>query len=169
MPRAIVIVVAIAENGVIGRDGGMHWRLPTDLKHFKQATLGKPVILGHRTFAGFGRPLPDRLNIVVTRARRFAAPGVLIAPSLQDALAAANGEALRRGTDEIIVAGGGDLYAQALPLTDRLLVTEIAAKPLGDVRFPPIDRSLWAEIAREGPVRGETDEAAMSFVTYRRI
>ena len=169
MPPAIVIVVAIAENGVIGRDGGMPWRLPTDLKHFKAATLGKPVIFGRKTFAGLGRPQPGRLNIVVTRDRAYAAPGALVAPSLDAALQAAAGEALRRGGEEIIVAGGGDLYAQALPRSARLLVTEIAARPEGDVCFPPIDCGVWAEVAREGPLRNAGDEAAVSFVTYQKI
>ncbi|BBF91375.1 dihydrofolate reductase [Blastochloris tepida] len=168
MAAAIVIVAAVAENGVIGRNAALPWRLPSDLKHFKATTLGRPLVMGRKTYASIGRPLPGRLSIVVTRDRGFAAPGVLAAASLTAALRAAEGEALRRGTGEIMVVGGGELYAEALPLADRLVLTEVAARPEGDVHFPPFDRSRWRETARVGPVQGEADEAAMSFVTYCR-
>jgi dihydrofolate reductase len=164
----IVLVAAVAENGVIGRGNGLPWRLKSDLQHFRALTIGKPMIIGRKTFRAIGKPLPGRTNIVVTRDAAFAAPGVLVAPSLDAALAAARGDALRRDTDEIIVAGGGDIYTQAMPLAARLAITYIHRAVDGDAYFPPIDRTIWREITCEERQAAAGDDAAFAFVTYQR-
>ena len=164
----IVLVAAVAENGVIGRGNGLPWRLKSDMRHFRALTMGKPVIVGRKTFLAIGKPLPGRTNIVVSRDAAFAAPGALVAPGLDAALAAARGDALRRRTDEIIVAGGGDIYTQAMPLAARLSITYIHRAVEGDAYFPPIDRRIWREIARDEQQAATGDDAAFAFVTYER-
>ena len=164
----IVLVAAVAENGVIGRGNGLPWRLKSDMRHFRALTMGKPVIVGRKTFLAIGKPLPGRTNIVVSRDAAFAAPGMLVAPGLGAALAAARGDALRRRTDEIIVAGGGDIYTQAMPLAARLCITYIHRAAEGDAYFPPIDRRIWREIARDEQQAATGDDAAFAFVTYER-
>jgi len=164
----IVFLVAMGENGVIGRDGDMPWRLSTDLKRFKALTLGKPVIMGRRTFASIGRPLPGRDIIVVTRQAGFAVEGVTVAASPGDAVAAARRIAAESGASEIVVAGGGEIYRALLGEASRLVVTEVHARPDGDVHFPAIDPAVWREVGRDGPVQGERDSVAMSFVEYGR-
>lgn len=168
-PVPVVVLVAIADNGVIGNDGDMPWRLSTDLRRFKARTLGKPVIMGRRTFASIGRPLPGRDIIVVTRDPSFAAEGVTVAASPQDAIAAARRIADGTGAAEIVVAGGGEIYRALLDVAERLVVTHVDARPQGDVGFPPIDPAVWREAAREGPVQGERDSAPVSFVEYVRV
>ena len=164
----IVLIAAIADNGVIGRDNGLPWRLKSDLQHFRALTMGKPVIMGRKTFLSIGKPLPGRTSIVVSRDRNFAAPGIVVAPSLEAAFGAARGDALRRGVDEIIVAGGADIYAQAMAAAARLAITEIHKSAEGDARFPAIDRNVWQESARSEQQPGIEDEAAFAFVTYGR-
>jgi dihydrofolate reductase len=152
---------------VIGRDNDMPWRLSADLKRFRARTMGKPVVMGRKTYLSIGRPLPGRTIIVASRDRAFAAAGILVAPGLDPALAAARGEALRRGTDEIMVVGGGDIYAQAMALADRLDITHVQAQPEGDALFPAIDPGIWREAAREAaPVTEEGP--AFVWVTYER-
>ncbi len=163
----IVLIAAVAENGVIGRGGAMPWRLKSDMRHFRALTSGKPVVMGRKTWASLAiRPLPGRTNIVVTRDRAFTAPGVLVAPSLEAALRAARGDALRRGS-EIMIIGGAEIYAQAMPAATRLEITQIHARPEGDTRFPAID-SGWTEVARVVNPAGPDDDAAYDFVSYRR-
>jgi dihydrofolate reductase len=164
----IVLVAAVAENGVIGRGNGLPWRLKSDLVHFRRLTMGKPVVMGRRTFHSIGKPLPGRTIIVVSRDRAFAAPGIIAAPSLEAALTAASGDALRRGARDIIVAGGGDIYAQTMPLAARLHITYIQRAVDGDAHFPPIDRRIWHEIARDEHAAAAGDDAAFAFVTYER-
>lgn len=164
----IVFVVAVADNGVMGRDGGMPWRLKSDLRRFKRLTVGKPVVMGRRTFASIGRPLPGRTNIVVTRDAAFAVPGVVAAPTLDAALAVARGDALRRFVTEIAVIGGADIFAQLWDRAARLDITEVHASPEGDTRLPPIDCAVWQETARERHPAGPDDSANVSYVTYRR-
>ena len=113
-----MLVAAIAENGVIGRGNALPWRLKSDMAHFRALTMGKPVVVGRKTYLSIGKPLKGRTTIVVSRDRAFAAPGIVVAPNLEAALAAARGDALRRGADAIIVAGGADIYIQALPVAD---------------------------------------------------
>ncbi len=165
----IAIIVAMAENRVIGRDNDLPWRLPSDLKHFKAVTMGKPIIMGRKTFESIGRALPGRDNIVVTRGPGVASDAVHVAYSLDEAVGLAIGFARDRGTDEVFVIGGGQIYAEAMREATRLYVTEVAARPEGDVVFPPIDPAIWREVSREGPVQGETDSAPMRFVVYERI
>ena len=164
----VVIMAAVAENGVIGRGGTMPWRLKSDMRHFRALTMGKPVVMGRKTYLSLAiKPLPGRTNIVVSRDPAFTAPGVLVAPSPQAALEAARGDALRRGAD-IMVIGGADIYAQAMPLADRLEITQIHSKPEGDSVLPPIDPAVWREAARQVHPAGPDDDAAYDFVSYRR-
>jgi dihydrofolate reductase len=168
-PR-LVLVAAVAENGVIGHDGGMPWHLPGDLRHFKAVTLGKPIIMGRRTFDSIGRrPLPGRPNIVLTRDRSFKADGVQVAADLPTALSLAEDEAARLQMNEVAVIGGSALYAEALPLAHRLYLTEVHASPEGSVRFPDFDRSEWREIARDGPHQEPGEAYTYSFVTLDRL
>ncbi len=164
----ILLLAAISENGVIGRGNGLPWRLKSDLQHFRALTWGKPVIMGRKTYLSIGKPLAGRTTIVVSRDRAFAAPGILVAPSLDAALAAARGDALRRGADAIVVAGGADVYAQALPLASRLVITRVHSRVEGDARFPAIDPDIWRETARSEQAPAAGDAAAFAFVTYER-
>jgi dihydrofolate reductase len=165
----ILIVAAVAENGMIGRGNALPWRIKSDLKHFRALTLGKPVIVGRKTYLSIGKPLTGRTNIVVSRDRDFAAPGIVVARSFDAALAAALGDALRRGTDIIIVAGGADIYAQAMPFAARLAITRVRKNVEGDALFPFIDPKIWRETAREEHPAAEGDEAAVAFVNYERM
>jgi len=165
---AIVLLAAVADNGVIGRDNGLPFRQSSDLKRFKSLTTGKPVLMGRKTYLSIGKPLPDRTNIVVSRNGGFAAPGVVVAGSLDAALTAARGDALRRGVDEVVVIGGTDIFKQSMPLADRIEITHVHTRPPGDTHFPPIDRSYWREAARSEHPAGPRDEAAFSYVTYVR-
>ena len=164
----IVLIAAVADNGVIGADGAIPWRLKSDLQRFKAMTMGKPVVMGRKTFLSLRRPLPGRTNIVMTRDRDFRAPGAVVTSSAADALAVGTGEALRRFVTEIAVIGGADIYAQLIGQADRLEITEVHATPAGDTRFPPIDKTIWQEAARAEHPAGPDDSAAFSFVTYVR-
>lgn len=163
-PARITLAVAAADNGVIGRAGALPWRLPEDLRRFKAATLGKPVLMGRRTFESIGRALPGRLNIVLTRRPGWqpADPAVRVAADLDAALAIA-GDA-----SEVMVIGGSEIYALALPRASRILLTEVHASPEGDAYLPPIDRSAWREVARERWPVDERHAHAMSFVELER-
>jgi dihydrofolate reductase len=164
----ITLVAALAENGVIGRDNGLPWRLKSDMVHFRAITMGKPVVMGRKTFLSIGRPLPGRTTIVVSRDHTFAAPGVVVAPTVEAALTVAQGDALRRGADCIIVAGGADLYAQTMPLAERLHITYVHRAVDGDAYFPAIDRSVWLETGRDEHAAAAGDDAAFAFVIYQR-
>jgi dihydrofolate reductase len=164
----IVLVAAIAENGVIGRGNTLPWRLKSDMQHFRALTMGKPVVMGRKTFLSIGRPLTGRTTIVVSRDANFAAPGVVVAPGIDAALAVARGDALRRNKDAIVIAGGADIYEQALPQATQLAITHVHKKVDGDARFPAIDPKLWRESARDERQPGTEDEAAFAFVTYSR-
>jgi dihydrofolate reductase len=164
----VVLIAAIAANGVIGRDNTLPWRLKSDMAHFRALTMGRPVLMGRKTFSSIGKPLPGRTTIVVSRDPNFAAPGIVVAPNLAAALAVARGEALRRGVDEVFVAGGTEIYSQAMAAATRLAITEVHRSVEGDARFPPIDCNVWEEIARDERAAGAGDDAAFAFVTYRR-
>ena len=165
----IVVLAAVAENGVIGRGKALPWRLKSDMAHFRASTMNKPVVMGRKTYLSIGKPLNGRTTIVVSRDHNFAAPGVLVAASLADALAAARGDALRRGTDEIVIAGGGNIYAQALPLATRLVLTEVHERADGDTYFPRLDARTWREIARSEQTPAAGDDVAFAFVSYQRL
>jgi len=164
----IVLVAAVAANGVIGRGNALPWRLKSDLMNFRAVTMGKPLVMGRKTFQSLARPLKDRTVIVVSRVATFAAPGVVVAPNFDAALGVARGDALRRGAVAIVVAGGADIYMQALPLAARLIITEVHKAVEGDVRFPAIDPEIWRENARSEQNPAAEDEAAFAFVTYER-
>ncbi len=166
MKPRLAIVAAVASNGVIGGDNRLLWRISSDLKRFRALTTGKPMIMGRKTFVSIGKPLPGRQTIVLTRDPSWAHPGVETAASLDAALAAGATAAARMGADEIVIAGGADLYAQTLGLADRLHITEVDLAPPGDAHFPPIDRTRWRETAREAHSPGPNDEAAFTFVDY---
>lgn len=167
-PR-LVLVAAVARNGAIGGDNALPWRLPTDLKHFKAVTLGKPLIMGRKTFESIGRPLPGRETIVVTRDSAFRAPeGVHVAASPQAALELARARAQAMGANEIILAGGAQIYAALLDKVDRLRITHVDLAPAGDAFFPAIDWTQWRETASETPERAEKDDATCRFVIYDR-
>ncbi|HLI98969.1 MAG TPA: dihydrofolate reductase [Bradyrhizobium sp.] len=164
----IVLIAAVADNGVIGADGAIPWRLKSDLQRFKAMTMGKPVVMGRKTFLSLRRPLPGRTNIVMTRDDHFRAGGAVVTYSLEQALAVAKGEALRRFATEIAVIGGADIYAQWTAEADRLEITEVHAMPAGDTRFPPLDKAIWREAARTEHPAGIDDNAAFAFVSYVR-
>jgi dihydrofolate reductase len=167
-PPEIVLIVAKAENGVIGKSNDIPWRLKADQQRFKAITMGKPIVMGRKTFDSLRRPLPGRTNIVVTRDPRFSAAGAVVARSLADALTVSRGDALRRSVAEIAVIGGAEIYAMSMPLADRLEVTEVHARIDGDAVFPAIDTSIWREAdrSRHRAAAGETSD--YSYVTYRR-
>jgi dihydrofolate reductase len=159
----ISLVVAVAQNGVIGHCNGLPWHIPEDLKRFKALTMGKPVIMGRKTWDSIPRkPLAGRKNIVITRNREFHADGALVAHNFSDAVALAQSN----GKDEIMVIGGEAIFAAALPVADTIHLTEVAASPQGDAFMPAIERSRWLETAREGPY--EANGLAYSFVTLER-
>jgi dihydrofolate reductase len=164
----IVLIVAVADNGVIGAGGAIPWRLKTDLQRLKTMTMGKPVVMGRKTFTSLRRPLPGRTNIVLTRDSDFRKSGAVVTTSPADALAVATGDALRRFVTEIAVIGGAEIYAQWMGGADRLEITEVHARPEGDTYFAPIDKAIWEEVARVRNSAGPDDSADFSFVTYRR-
>ncbi len=164
----LCLVVAMARNGVIGRDGDLPWRIAGDLRHFKALTMGKPMIMGRKTFQSIGRPLPGRTNIVVTRDASFGADGIVVANGFDAARAAAEKIARADGEDEIMVVGGGEIYAAALPAAARIYLTDVYLDVEGDARFPAFDRAPWREDAREAhPAAGDTP--AYDFVVLERI
>ncbi|QRG09869.1 dihydrofolate reductase [Xanthobacter dioxanivorans] len=163
------LVVAVSQNGVIGAGGGLPWRLPSDLKRFRAITWGKPLLMGRRTFDSIGRPLPGRTSVVVSADPAFVPPeGVLKGESLAEALRLADAAADEMGADEIMVIGGERVFRETLPLARTVHLTEVHAAPEGDVHFPAFDRAQWREAVREGPLRGEKDEASFSYVTLVR-
>lgn len=164
----IIFVVAVAENGVIGQGNAIPWRLKSDMQRFKALTMGKPVVMGRKTFESLRRPLPGRTNIVITRNADFQTSGAVITTSFEAARSVALGDALRRLATEIAVIGGAEIYAQWMAAADRLEVTEVHDRPDGDTHFPPIDPAEWEEVARVPQARGEGDMADFSYVTYKR-
>jgi dihydrofolate reductase len=154
-PR-IAFVVAVARNGVIGRRGELPWRISSDLKRFKQITMGKPVIMGRKTWESLPRrPLAGRLNVVITRHRDYKAEGAVIVGSVEQAVQCAS----KSETEEICVIGGSEIFHQFLPLADRLYLTEVDLEPEGDVVFPPLDFTEWREMSRETHPRAQGDDA----------
>jgi dihydrofolate reductase len=165
----LAIIAAIGRNGVIGYANRLPWHLSSDLKRFKAITMGKPLIMGRKTFQSIGRALPGRETIVVTRDPDFAVPaGVHLAHGLDHALALAAERAEAMGADEIILAGGGDLYNALIDRADRLYLTLVDLAPDGDAHFPSIEPDQWIEVSRENPAPLKDDEAGFSWVTYRR-
>lgn len=170
MPQTIqvVLIAAVAENGVIGRGNAIPWRLKSDMQRFKAMTMGKPVVMGRKTFSSLRGPLPGRTNIVMTRDANFQAAGIVVTTSFDTARSAALGDALRRLATEIVVIGGADIYAQWIGMADRLEVTEVHIRPDGDTYFLPIDTEDWEEKARARHPAALDDGADFSYVTYSR-
>jgi dihydrofolate reductase len=164
----IFLIVAVAENSVIGQDGAVPWRLQSDVQRFRALTMGKPVVMGRKTFASLKRPLAGRTNIVMTRDLGFAAAGAVVATSLENARAVAWGDALRRSVGEIAVIGGAQIYPLWMDVANRLEVTEVHSSPAGSVRLAPIDPRDWLETARQRHAAEAGDSADFSYVTYRR-
>ncbi|MGA8045400.1 MAG: dihydrofolate reductase [Dermatophilaceae bacterium] len=154
----ITLIAAVARNGVIGAEGDLPWRLPEDFAFFKRTTMGHPMVMGRETFDSIGKPLPGRRSIVITRGRNWRHDGVEVAGSMPVALDLAAGG---RGGEEVFVIGGGQIYRLAMPLADRLLITEVDLEPEGDVTFPRIDRSEWVEVSRD-------EREGFAFVEYHR-
>lgn len=168
MSVPIVIVAAVAKNSVIGVSGGLPWRVKADMKKFRAITMGKPVVMGRKTFQSINRVLDGRDVIVVTRQKDFSAPGVFVAESLEAAILLAQKLAAGRDAQEVCIGGGGEIYREAMPLADRLHITHIAIEPAGDTRFPEISPTEWAEIAREPLPPNEGDTATAEHVVYAR-
>ena len=165
----VALIAAVARNGVIGSGGALPWRLSSDLKHFKAATIGKALVMGRKTYQSIGGPLPGRTIVVVSRDRAFTAEGVSVAGDVEQALALAKAAAIAAGADEIVVAGGGEIYALTIDRASRLHITEVDLAPSGDTRFPPIDPAVWREISRRKGERGPRDEADFAFVESERV
>jgi dihydrofolate reductase len=166
-PR-LVLVAAVAENGVIGRNNKLPWKIPGDLKRFQRLTIGKPVVMGRLTYESMGGPLKGRANIVLTRDRNYRAKGAAVVSSLENALALASKEAARAKTDEIAIIGGNVVFEETLPRAHRLEITEVHASPEGDAYFPKFDKTEWKEVLRDGPHQGKNDSLPYTFVTYER-
>jgi dihydrofolate reductase len=158
----VSLIAALGRNRVIGRDGGIPWRLPGDTRHFTRTTLGKTVVMGRRTFESLAGPLRDRENVVVTRRRDYTAPGAIVVHSLRDALERF------ADRDEIVIAGGEELYREGLRLADRLYLTFVDAEPEGDARFPELSLDDWREIARSEHPADTRHAHAFSIVTLER-
>lgn len=165
-PR-LALIAALADNRVIGRDNRLPWHLPADLRHFKAKTLGKPIVMGRRTWDSLGRPLPGRLNLVVSHRPGLALEGAETFGSLPAALARAREWAVANGVDEVLLIGGAQLYAQALPQAERLYLTRIAATPEGDAFFPELDETAWRRLCHE-PHPAEGAAPAYAFEVWQR-
>jgi dihydrofolate reductase len=165
----ISLIVAVAENGVIGAKGGLPWRMSSDLKTFRRLTMGKPIVMGRRTFQSIGKPLDGRDNIVITRDPHFAAEGVTVFNNLGEALILARALARTNGTDEVMIIGGAELYRAALDQADRIYWTAIEARPDGDTVFPALEASQWREVSSEVLPRGPKDEFAATLKVLDRI
>jgi len=165
----IAMIVAMDENGVIGREGALPWRLSSDLKLFKRLTMGKPMIMGRKTFQSIGKPLPGRDNIVITRNRGFEVAGADVAPNPDAALWLARGFARARSTDEIMVIGGADIFAAFLPQTQRIYLTRVHANVTGDTYFPALPPEEWRTTLSEHYGAGARDDYAFTFTILDRV
>ena len=165
----ISLIVAVAENGVIGRDGGMPWRMSTDLKRFRSLTMGKPVIMGRKTFESLGKPLEGRDNIVVTRQAGWAGEGALVATDINAAFTTALSAAQERQVDEIVVIGGAQIYAAAMPRVTRIYLSKIHGAPEGDTTLPDLDSEVWQQKSTETVAAGPRDDYDHTFIVYERV
>ncbi|ODT50656.1 dihydrofolate reductase [Devosia sp. 63-57] len=165
----IALIAAVAENQVIGADQSIPWRIPSDFAWFKAQTMGKPMVMGRKQFETFPRPLPGRPHIVVTRQPDYAPDGVSVVHSLEEGLALGRELAATAGVDEVMVIGGGDIYAQAMAHADRLYISHIAAAPEGDVCFPPIDGHVWTIVGEPDVAASPADSSAYTIKIYERV
>lgn len=169
MTAVLAHVVAVSQNGVIGSKGGMPWRLSSDLKRFRALTMGKPMIMGRKTFASIGKVLDGRDTVIVTRDAGFAASGATICISVEDAVATARQYAKKRGVEEIAVVGGGEIYAATLSRTKRIYLTRVMANIEGDTYYPALDPVQWREVSREEVSRGERDNYDTVYSVLERV
>lgn len=165
----VSLIAGVAENGVIGAGGTLPWRMPSDLKTFRRLTLGKPIIMGRKTFASLKKPLDGRTNIVVTRDSLFEAEGVTAVNSLADALVVARVVARTSGADEVMVIGGSEIFAAALPHANRVYLTRIHGSPEGDVFLPPFPPEEWHEVSVEQLPKSERDEYSAALHILERV
>ena len=165
----ISLIVAVADNGIIGANGGLPWRMSSDLKTFRRLTMGKPVVMGRKTFLTLKKPLDGRDNIVVSRDPSFEAAGITVVGSVDDALIVARTLARTSGADEVMVIGGAEIYKAVLPRATRIYWTEVHAKPDGDVAFPALDQSEWTEVSSEPLAKGERDDHAATLRVLDRV
>lgn len=163
------MIVAAAKNRVIGLNNKMPWHISGDLKYFKAQTMGKPIVMGRNTFESMGKPLPGRTSIVITRNKNYQVPkDVVVVTSLGDAIKSATNIAKKDGVDEIMIIGGAQIYKLAIPISDRLYITEIETTPNGDAHFPEFDKSNWQEISRVVVEASSNDESNYAFVVWDR-
>ncbi|MCW8833479.1 MAG: type 3 dihydrofolate reductase [Colwellia sp.] len=163
------MIVATADNNIIGKDNDMPWHLPADLAYFKKVTLGKPIIMGRKTYESIGRPLPGRRNIVISRDESYQAQGIDTVTSVEQALAMFDGSNGSEAVDEIMVIGGGAIYQHCLPKADRLYVTHINAKIDGDTQFPQYDDGSWQKVSSEHRHSDEENAYDLDFCVYQRV
>jgi dihydrofolate reductase len=168
MTLPLIIVAALADNHVIGEGNRLIWRLKSDLRRFREITMGRPLVMGRKTFESIGKPLPGRHTVVLTRDRAWTHDGVAVAHRLDDALAIGRELAERHDADSVVIGGGADIYAQTLPMADRLRLTYVHARPEGDAFFPSFDRDDWREICSEHRPAGPDDEYPFTFVDLNR-
>ncbi len=161
-PPLISLIVAMAQNGVIGRENSLPWRLPEDLKRFRAFTLGKPILMGRKTFESLGRPLPGRTNLVLTRDRGWSAQGVVVVHSVEEALLQA------AASDELVVIGGAEIYRLVLPVARRIYLTHVHADVPGDITFPEFDSTQWADVECSSQPADEEHAYPLTFVTLER-
>ncbi|WP_375706798.1 dihydrofolate reductase [Bartonella sp. AA126HLJHH] len=168
MMISICLIAAVAENGVIGREGVMPWHLSTDLQRFKALTLGKPIVMGRKTWDSIGRPLPGRTNIVITRDCTFCAEGAVVAHSLSQACSLATNVASQNDVEEIFIIGGGEIFQQGLHMADKIFLTEVLASIEGDSFFPVFDKEKWTIVQTQDIPKGDKDSHPTRFVVYER-
>ncbi|WP_144752995.1 MULTISPECIES: dihydrofolate reductase [Bartonella] len=168
MKISICLIAAVAENGVIGCKGTMPWHLSTDLQRFKALTLGKPIIMGRKTWDSIGRPLPKRTNIVITRDCTFSAEGAIVAHSLSQACSLATNAASQNDVEEIFIIGGGEIFKQGFGLADKIFLTEVLASIEGDSFFPIFDKEKWTIVQTQDIPKGDKDSHPTRFVVYER-
>ncbi|WP_375683985.1 dihydrofolate reductase [Bartonella sp. CB15SXKL] len=168
MTISICLIAAVAENGVIGREGAMPWHLSTDLQLFKALTLRKPIIMGRKTWDSIGRPLPERTNIVITRDCTFCAEGAVVAHSLSQACSLATNVASQNDVEEIFIIGGGEIFQQGLHMADKIFLTEVLASIEGDSFFPVFDKEKWTIVQTQDIPKGDKDSHPTRFVVYER-
>jgi dihydrofolate reductase len=164
----IAMIAAVARNGVIGREGGLPWRIPSDMGFFKRVTMGKPIVMGRKQFESVGRPLPGRANIVVSRQKTYRPEGVEVFSDFDAALDRARAVARTDGAKEVMIIGGGKIYALGMPVADRLYLTEVDAAPEGDTFFPQVDSERWQCVETLETTPSERDEACYKIAVYER-
>jgi dihydrofolate reductase len=164
----VAFVVAVAENGVIGNKGALPWRMPTDLKRFRQLTLGKPVVMGRKTYESIGKPLDGRDNIVVTRQKDYAPPGIHVVDSVAGAVALGRQLASKRGANEVAIIGGAEVFRAALPLAQRVYLTLVRGRPEGDVVLDAFAPSIWREVSSEPMQQAAGDQFPAAFIVLDR-